>query len=117
MNIVEGLQARRKARTGEGMPAAGAIDRAHAADHRETADLYRGEGYRLGRYRFAVCRGGLQWLDQRHRAGYAGAGAAWDMLSHHYAQNTPIRLQGSPMGSEALAMATPPGRLMRRGAA
>ena len=51
-------------------------------DHRETAETYGGELFRLGRYRVAVCRDGIQWLFQRQRPSKSAGGAAWDTLGY-----------------------------------
>ena len=51
-------------------------------DHKETADDYRGEILRLGWYRIAVCRDGLQCLFQRQRGLIAGGGALFDKPDH-----------------------------------
>ncbi len=37
--------------------------------HRETADDYRCEVWREGRFRICECRDGIQWLFQRQRPG------------------------------------------------
>ena len=50
------------------------------ADHRETADEYRGELFRLGDFRVATCRDGIQWLYQRQDPVKALAGARWRTL-------------------------------------
>ena len=55
---------------------------AERSDHRETAETYAGELFRLGRYRVAVCRDGIQWLFQRQRPRFPAGGAAWDTLGY-----------------------------------
>ena len=52
------------------------------SSRRESADNYRGELHRLGRWRVAICRDRMQYLLQRQRPGKAGVGAAWDSLSY-----------------------------------
>ncbi|WP_299644678.1 hypothetical protein, partial [uncultured Ruegeria sp.] len=51
-------------------------------DHRETAENYRGELFRHGVYRVAVCRDVIQWLFQRQRPQFPAGGAAWDTLGY-----------------------------------
>jgi hypothetical protein len=57
--------------------------------HRETADDYRGEVWRDGRFRICECRDGIQWLFQRQRPGFPGGGAAWDTLGYCATRNGP----------------------------
>ncbi len=105
------LQARasRKADPGRRVPFAMAADvpdlqiqfARHRGDHCETAETYKGELFRQGRYRVAVCRDGLQWLFQRHRPGFTGGGAAWDTLGYCRTQEALIRLHRSYTGCDA----------------
>lgn len=53
-----------------------------ALDPRESGDGYRGELYRLGQWRVALCRDGIQYLLQRQRPRKAGVVAAWDSISY-----------------------------------
>ncbi|WP_156907163.1 hypothetical protein [Thalassobaculum salexigens] len=71
-----------------------AIDhiKSRQTDFRETADDYRGELFRLGRYRVAVCSYGIQWLFQRQRRRSAVGGAAWDTLGYCASRTGLIRL-------------------------
>ena len=59
------------------MPESGAVN-----FHRERGDDYRGELYRFGRWRVALCRDRLQYLLQRRRRPKSGAGVAWDNLAY-----------------------------------
>ncbi len=51
-------------------------------DHRETDENYKGELFRHGIYRVAVCRERIQWLFQRQRPQISTGGAAWDTLGY-----------------------------------
>lgn len=51
-------------------------------DPRETADGYRGELHRMGRWRIALCRDGIQYLLQRQRPRKEGVGVAWDSVCY-----------------------------------
>jgi len=73
----------------------------HGGDHCETAETYRGELFRLGRYRVAVCRDAYQWLLQRRRPGFTGGGTAWDTLGYCRTREALIRLHRSCTGCEA----------------
>jgi len=46
-------------------------------EHRESADRYQGEIYRLGNWRIAVCKDQLQWLIQRRTRAQSLAGPRW----------------------------------------
>ena len=75
------------------------ITRDAAQDHRETAETYVGELFRLGRYRVAVCRDGMQWLFQRQRPAKAAGGAAWDTVGYC---GDPHRVDPAPPGAHGL---------------
>ncbi len=85
-------------------------------DHRETAEAYRGEVLRLGRFRVAVCRDEMQWLFQRRRPGYAGGGAAWDTLGYFVTRAALARLHRAHTGTDATEIAALPERFERGGA-
>lgn len=84
------------------------------SDHRETADDYRREVWREGRYRIAECRDGIQWLFQRQRPGFSGGGAAWDTLGYCTTQNGLMQLHRAHIGGEAAAIAAFPETFRRR---
>lgn len=46
--------------------------------HRESSNDYRGELFRLGNWRVAVCKDRLQWLLQRHTRPGAPDGGRWE---------------------------------------
>lgn len=72
-------------------------------DHRESADHYRGELFRNGSYRVAVCRDGIQWMFQHRRPGKAGVGGAWDALGFCRCRETLERLWREKAGHAAPA--------------
>jgi hypothetical protein len=84
--------------------------------HRETADDYRGEVWREGRFRVCECRDGIQWLFQRQRPGFPGGGAAWDTLGYCRSRKGLMRLHRAHIGGEAAAFAAFPETFMRRDA-
>jgi hypothetical protein len=92
------------------------IPPAEAKDHRETAETYAGELFRLGRYRVAVCREGIQWLFQRQRAGVPAGGAAWDTLGYCTTRNGLMRLHRAHIGPEPPEIAALPEYIERRAA-
>ena len=73
-------------------------------DHRETADGYRGEVFRDGRFRVVVCRDGIQWVFQRQRPGKAGVGGAWDALGFCRRRTTLERLWREHTGQDGPAL-------------
>lgn len=73
-------------------------------DHRESSDRYRGEIWRNGKHRVAVCRDGIQWLLQRQRPGKAGVGGAWDTIGFCTTRKALIRLHRQHIGSEAMEL-------------
>ena len=87
-----------------------------ATDHKETADDYRGEVLRLGPYRIAVCRDGLQWLLQRQRGAKAGGGAAFDTLGYWPTRIGLERLHRAHIGLDTGILVSFPDRIKRRGA-
>ena len=98
------------------MPSVQATRGPRGTSHRETAETYRGELFRLGRYRIAVCRDGIQWLYQRKRPGFAGVGPAWDTLGYCVTREVLIRLHRSHTGAEAPEIAALPERFNGRAA-
>jgi hypothetical protein len=78
------------------------------ADNRETADGYRGELFRRGRYRVAVCRQDLQWLFQRQRPGSPAGGAAWDTLGYCVSRESLADLYRSHVGADSPEIAALP---------
>jgi hypothetical protein len=82
--------------------------------HRETADDYRGEVWRDGRFRICECRDGIQWLFQRRRPGFSGGGAAWDTLGYCATRTGLARLHRAHIGGEAAALAAFPETFGRR---
>ena len=91
------------------------IEQVVKTDHRETADAYRGQVWREGRYRIAECRDGIQWLFQRQRPGFPGGGAKWDTLGYCVNRNGLMRLHRAHIGGEAAAIAAFPETFGRRG--
>lgn len=85
-------------------------------DHRETAETYRGEIFREGRYRVAECRDGIQWLFQRQRPGFPAGGAAWDTLGYCTTREALIRLHRAQSGGAASAFASFPATFQRKAA-
>jgi hypothetical protein len=88
-----------------------------ARDHRECSETYMGEVFRLGRYRVAVCRDGIQWLFQRQRAGFPAGGAVWDTLGYCATRAGLMRLHRAHIGPEAPELAALPERLRAGGRA
>ena len=84
-----------------------------ATDHKETTDDYRGEVLRLGPYRIAVCRDGLQWLFQRQRGVKAGGGAAFDTLGYFCTRKGLEQLHRAHVGPETDILASFPDRIKR----
>jgi hypothetical protein len=93
------------------------ISLADAQVHRETADAYAGELFRLGRYRVAVCRDGIQWLFQRQRPAKSGGGAAWDTLGYCATRKGLMRLHRAHIGPDAPEIAALPEQIERRASA
>lgn len=77
-------------------------------DHRETAETYAGELFRLGRYRVAVCRDGIQWLFQRQRPTKSAGGAVWDTLGYCVTRKGLMRLHRAHVGPDALEIEASP---------
>lgn len=86
---------------------------AQGTDHRESSDFYRGEVFRRGRYRVAVCRDGLQWLFQRQRFEFAAGGAAWDTLGYCVTRKALIRLHQTHKAPQHPMLQTLPKRFKR----
>lgn len=78
--------------------------------NRETAEAYRGEIFRIGRYRVAACRDGMQWLYQRQHPGFASGGTAWVTLGYCVTRNALTRLHRSHTGADATAISALPER-------
>ncbi|CUH42327.1 hypothetical protein RUM4293_01215 [Ruegeria atlantica] len=83
-------------------------------DHRETAENYQGELFRLGIYRIAVCRDGAQWLFQRQRPQSQAGGAAWDTLGYCVSKSGLTRLVRAHIGSDLHEMDDLPQQFRRR---
>lgn len=83
-------------------------------DHRETAETYVDELLRLGRYRMAVCRDGVQWLFQRQRLAKPAGGAAWDTLGYCATRAGLMRLHRADIGSDAPEIAALPAYIERK---
>lgn len=81
-----------------------------ACDHRESSDGYRGELHRMGRWRIALCRDGIQYLLQRQRPGKAGVAAAWDSISYCTTRATLSRLWRRETGDAGEILARLPER-------
>lgn len=77
----------------------------HNPDHRESAENYRGEVYRLGGWRVAVCKDGIQWLLQVHRRDGTRPTGRW--RSRHYITTRAalIRLWRGETGDDGAALA------------
>jgi hypothetical protein len=86
-----------------------------ATDHRETADGYRGELFRLGGYRVAVCADGMQWLYQRQDPANAVAGARWRTLGYCRTRKVLERLQRENSQPPAPEIAALPERFKCKG--
>jgi len=78
------------------------------SDPRETSETYKRELFRLGRYRVAVCRDGLQWLYQRRRPAFKAGGVAWNTLGYCANKTQLMRLHRTHSGSEAQAISDLP---------
>lgn len=87
-------------------PAVQSADRSH----RESSDDYGGEIHRLGTWRVAICRDGLQYLLQRRRPGYAGVGTAWDSMSYCVTLAALLRLWRRDTGDAGTCLEILPGR-------
>lgn len=74
-------------------------------DHRETADRYRGEIFRKGRFRVILCRDGIQWILQRKKG---GAGARWQALGYFTTRKALTRLWTASTGEAAPEIARLP---------
>ena len=86
-----------------------------AGDHRESADDYRGELFRSGNLRVAVCADGLQWLYQRRDPVKAMAGARWRTLGFCRTRAALERLQRENLQPPAPEIAALPERFKRKG--
>jgi len=60
--------------------------------NRETAENYARVIHRLGEWRVAECRDGIQWLLQRRRPGFTGVGTAWDTIHYCVTRKALFRL-------------------------
>ncbi len=83
-------------------------------DHRETAENYSGELFRLGIYRVAVCRDGVQWLFQRQRPHFPAGGAAWDTLGYCVSKSGLTRLVRAHVGCDIPELDALPEHFPRR---
>jgi len=89
-------------------------DHTHSTtEHRECADNYLGEALRLGPYRIAVCRDGLQCLFQRQRGAIVGGGAQFDTLGYFRIRDVLERLHRAHIGPETDILASFPDRIKR----
>ena len=89
-------------------------DHTHSTtEHREGADDYLSEAYRLGPYRIAVCRDGLQCLFQRQRGSIAGGGALFDTPHHCLTRKGLKRLHRAHIRPETDILAGLPDRIKR----
>lgn len=86
-------------------------------DHRETRDAYRGELFRHGRYRVAMCKDGIQWLLQHQRAHFPPGRAAWDTLAYCQTRKALSRLYRTHSGQDAPELARLPERIATGGVA
>jgi hypothetical protein len=77
-------------------------------DHRESAEAYAGEVFRLGRYRIAACKQDLQWLFQRRRPRKSAGGAAWDTVAYCATRKGLMRLHRAHTGADASEIASLP---------
>lgn len=81
--------------------------------HCEESDSYRGELFRLGRYRVAVCRDGLQWLYQRQGGQFKTGGARWRTLGYCVTRNALTGLHRAANDSDAPEIARLPATFSR----
>lgn len=82
-------------------------------DHREEADRYRGELFRHGNLRVAVCRDGIQWLLQRRRGVKTVGGAAWRTIAYCVTRKALTRLYQAQSGAVAPELADFPETVSR----
>lgn len=92
----------------EGMPNSANTRGPHGHDTRETSETYRGELFRLGRFRVAACRDERQWLYQRKRGTISPGGVAWDTLGYCVSKKALMRLHRSHNCFEAQAISELP---------
>lgn len=85
-------------------------------DHREEADRYRGELFRYGNLRVAVCRDGIQWLLQRRRGTKTLGGAAWRTIAYCVTRKALTRLYQAHCGAVAPELADLAESIARRNA-
>ena len=83
--------------------------------HRETADDYSKVLLRMGRFRVADCRDGIQWLYQRQRHRFSSGGTAWDTLGYCTTRKALIHLHRQHTGSEGKEIARSLPEKYRRG--
>ncbi len=76
-----------------------------STNHRESSDTYRGAIYRLGHWRVAVCRDGIQFLFQRQRPGKSGVGGAWDSLAFCVTRAALLRRWTAATGDDGASLA------------
>ncbi len=76
----------------------------HGSDLRETAETYRRELFRVGRFRVVVCCEGLQWLYQRRRPAITAGGVAWNTLGYCTDKKSLMRLHRAYGGAETQAI-------------
>ena len=98
--------------TSEIAPSEGHAKR-EATNHRESADDYRFELFRLRDYRVAACHDGLQWLYQRRDPAKALAGARWRTLGYCVTRAALERLQRENLQPESREIAALPERFRR----
>jgi len=84
--------------------------------HRETADDYRGEVFRLEGWRVVVCTDGIQWIVQFHRSDKGQPRGRWRGL--HYCTCLPslLRVWAASTGDSGAALAGLLPDLIRRAA-
>lgn len=89
----------------------------HGTDHRETADGYWGELFRIGDYRVAVCRDGIQWMYQRRERTKAGDAGRWLTVGYCRTRAALERLHRENLQPPVPEIAVLPDRFNRKGGA
>lgn len=79
----------------------------------ECADNYKGELFRMGRYRVAVCRDGVQWLYQRVCGRRACGAPRWQSVGYCTTRNALLRVHHTFCNSDAPEIARLPARFPR----
>jgi len=85
----------------------------NGGDHRENGEDYRGELFRHGNVRVAVCRDGIKWLLQRRRGRISPGEAVWDTHSYCQTKKALMRLHRAQMGFVAPEIVNLPERTGR----